>query len=471
VIKKVANGYRKNLSQKLMLIVFCLIFLFPICGSGIMAEESSHVYTLTESIALAVEKSKSIDSAAKKVEQAQLEKEMAFKSFLPTLSASYSYTRLDDDPEMSTYKIENIRLTPTVTIPVITGQTRAQVGTRDNWEAKLTLTQPIFTGFKLVNRHELADLGVDLAKIYQAQEELDLVLKVKEAYFNILRANKSLEVARQAIKQVEAHLNVVQKFFKSGMSTKNQVLEAEVRLAEALQENIRAENAVLIAKANFNTLLSRPIGESVKLEDILKYEIFGPNFTQCMQIAFESRPEIQSVKNRIEAARNQIDVSRGEYYPFVGLSANHYWKGDTWEVDGSDYMDDNTSWDVSVSLSWEFWSWGKSLDKVSKDQIELARISNALTQLKDEIRLEVNRSYLSMKEAEKNIPVARKAIEQAEENFRMNEARYLAQVGTSTDVIDASTLLASAHLNYYNALYGYKLSQAALERAMGRRSE
>ena len=155
----------------------------------------------------------------------------------------------------------------------------------------------------------------------------------------------------------------------------------------------------------------------------------------------------------------------------MGLSANHYWKGDTWEVDGSDYMDDNTFWDVSVSMSWEFWSWGTSLDRVSRDQIELKRISNALTQLKDEIRLEVNRSYLSMKEAEKNIPVARKAIEQAEENYRMNEARYLAQVGTSTDVIDASTLLASARLNYYNALYGYNLSLAALERAMGGRPD
>ena len=92
-------------------------------------------------------------------------------------------------------------------------------------------------------------------------------------------------------------------------------------------------------------------------------------------------------------------------------------------------------------------------------------------QVEDGIRLEVNRSYISMKEAEKNIPVARKAVEQAEENYRMNEARYRSQVGTSTDVLDASTLLASARLNYYNALYGYHLAQAALERAMGRGPE
>ena len=80
---------------------------------------------------------------------------------------------------------------------------------------------------------------------------------------------------------------------------------------------------------------------------------------------------------------------------------------------------------------------------------------------------EVKKNYLAMKEAEKNIPVAQKAIEQAEENYRMSEARYTVQVGTSTEVIDASTLLTSARRSYYEALYRYNLAWAAPERAMG----
>ncbi len=458
-------------SVKLLLTVFCLGSSLPFYDCQLRAEESGSTFSLAESIAIALEKSPAMDSAAKKVEEAQLAKKIALKDFLPTLTAAYSYLRLDDDPEMSTYKIENISLSPSVSIPVITGKTDVQVGTRNNWEAKLTLTQPLFTGFKLITAHELAEIGLDLAKISQVQEELDLILKVKEAYFNTLLTKRAAEVADQAIKQVEAHLNVVRQFFKAGMSTKNQALEAEVKLAEAIQAGIKADHLILVARANFNILLCRPMEAPFGVEDILIYKPLNMEFNQCLEGALEARPEMLTVLQKVKGAEKQVMLSRGDYYPFVGLSANHYWKGDTWEVNGSDYIDDNTSWDIAVSLSWDFWTWGKSYNRVSKSQAELARARNAQVRVEDGIRLEVNKSYLSMKEAEKNIPVARKAVEQAEENYRMNEARYLSQIGTSTDVIDASTLLASARLNYYNALYGYNLARAALERAMGRRPE
>jgi len=90
-----------------------------------------------------------------------------------------------------------------------------------------------------------------------------------------------------------------------------------------------------------------------------------------------------------------------------------------------------------------------------------------LQELKDNIRLEVKDAYLLLREAEKNIQVTRTAIAQAEENFRINEERYKQQVATSTDVLDAQTLLTRARSNYFNALSDYNISWAKLERAMG----
>jgi outer membrane protein len=63
--------------------------------------------------------------------------------------------------------------------------------------------------------------------------------------------------------------------------------------------------------------------------------------------------------------------------------------------------------------------------------------------------------------------VAEKAIEQAEENFRINRERYKEQVATSTDVIDAQTLLTKTKSDYYNALSDYNIALGTLERAMG----
>jgi outer membrane protein TolC len=151
----------------------------------------------------------------------------------------------------------------------------------------------------------------------------------------------------------------------------------------------------------------------------------------------------------------------------MALTANQYLKGDTWLVNGSDYMDDYTSWDVTVALTWNFLEWGKPRNSVQKSKTELAKSRNALGQVKDGIQLEVKNNYLSMKVAEKSIAVTQKAIEQAKENLRMSDERYRAQVGTSTEVIDAATRLTSVRRNYYDALYSYNLAWAALERAMG----
>jgi len=87
--------------------------------------------------------------------------------------------------------------------------------------------------------------------------------------------------------------------------------------------------------------------------------------------------------------------------------------------------------------------------------------------VQENLILEVKKAFLKTIETEKNIATAEKAIEQAKENLRINQERYKEQVATTTDVLDAQTLLSRTMTNYYNALYDLKISKAALVRAMG----
>jgi len=80
----------------------------------------------------------------------------------------------------------------------------------------------------------------------------------------------------------------------------------------------------------------------------------------------------------------------------------------------------------------------------------------------------VKQAYLDLVEAEKNIPVAQSAVVQAEENFRLYKEQYAEQMATSTDVLDAQTLLTEARKNYYNALSDYHIAKAHLGRAAGK---
>ncbi len=85
----------------------------------------------------------------------------------------------------------------------------------------------------------------------------------------------------------------------------------------------------------------------------------------------------------------------------------------------------------------------------------------------DNIQKEVKKTYLRTKEAEKAIITIETAIEQAKENYRINEERFKEQMATSTDLLIAQTLLSRTMTNYYNALYAFQIAKAALYRAMG----
>ena len=125
------------------------------------------------------------------------------------------------------------------------------------------------------------------------------------------------------------------------------------------------------------------------------------------------------------------------------------------------------AWDVTVAAQWNVFEWGATRDEVQSSRADLSKARLALVQVRDAVRLEVKQNYLALTAAEQNIRVAEKAREQAKENYRMSEERYREQVATSTEVMDAETLLTSALNNYYGALYQYNLAWASLERAMG----
>lgn len=90
-----------------------------------------------------------------------------------------------------------------------------------------------------------------------------------------------------------------------------------------------------------------------------------------------------------------------------------------------------------------------------------------LSEAEDRVRIDVKNSLLDMDVSRKNITTAREALDQARENYRLVDLQYRQQMTTSTEVLDARVYLSQAQMNYYGALYGYMISQAHLDRAVG----
>jgi outer membrane protein TolC len=272
-------------------------------------------------------------------------------------------------------------------------------------------------------------------------------------------------VAEQQVKNFEAQLEVTQAFFDVGIVPKNDVLLAEVNLANAKQQLVRAANDLATAKASFNILLRREVDTPFEVVDILAHKAFPLSFDQSLEEAIRLRPEIKTAQLNIDQAKENVKIARSAFFPTISLAGNYSRTSDWWTTESG--IQSNI-WTVQALATFTLWNWGNTAFKVGENRVKVKQAEDAKTQLIDSVTLEVKDDYLNMQVAERNIRTAEKSIEQAEENLRMNEERYKYQVSTQTDVVNAVTLLAQARVNYYGALSDFNVAKAQLERAMGR---
>jgi outer membrane protein len=422
-----------------------LILISVVSSQAVHAgEEGVKTYTIDESIKIALENNWSVKGKEEKVLESEYAEKEAKAGFYPEFSTTYSYTGLNKAPTSS----------------------GIVVGDKNSYEWTATVTQPIFTGYALTSAHELAKLGIDQSKVAVELEKLDLALQVKEAYFNILKADKSVGVAKSSIESLESHLAVEKNFYDVGMIPINDLLKAEVELANSKYDLVRAQNEARLARVSFNVLLSRSVDEPFEIEDILKYTPESPDFDVYLEKALKARPEIKALDLKDAQIDQLITQTKSKYYPEANFSYSYIKAGDTPAVSGSDFQEAN-SWQATIGLSWTFWDWDKTKNTVRQRESQKRQLSQTRKTLEDSIRLELKSAILNLKQAEEKIPTAKKAVEQAEENLRVSEQRYKAQVTTSTEVLDAQTLLSQARMNYYNALYDHNLARASLLSAVG----
>ena len=428
------------------IIVICL-FLALVGGQALGGEKGA-VLSLKEALEIALERSASLHAAREGIRGADYLRKAAMTDFLPTFRTEYDFTYLNKAPI------------------VRFGLTDTRVGTRSNYSWTTGLDQPLFTGGSLYRSYRLAQLGVDLSKVFLELVKQDLVLRVKEAYFTILKAGKIRQVAGQAVQQLESHLRVSTAFYDVGIIPKNDLLQTQVQMAQARQNLTKAEVELAIAKAALNTLLRRDVGMEVKLEDILAYRPMEVTFEECLAKAGKNRPELKEAELNVKRSEKEVQLARSQYFPILGVSGNYERVGDDPGVSGSRF-EDKDSWNITAYARWTFWQWGKKRQLVREKETRLIQAEDARVEVEDGISLEVKDAYLRLREAREKIDVAKTAIAQAKENYRMNFERYKEQVATSTDVLDAQTLLTEARSNYYNALSDYNIAWARLGRAVG----
>jgi outer membrane protein len=443
---------RIRLSGLLFSLTIGLILFYP--GLN-FAQEAADTLNLQETINAALKANLGLKQAAAEVRAAQETKKARTTEFLPTLNSRYSYLKRDK---------------PTTTIIGLTatGQpVEALINPDEEYNFVTSFSQPIFTGFALINQYKIASLGLNVAEINQQLTRQNIILDAKNAYFSILKNQKLLDVSQITVKQITAQKDVAENMYQVGMSPLNDLLQSQVQLANAKQALITAQNNLAIAKSQFNTLLIRPVNAPVAIVDILDYKPFGYDIDYCLAQAKKNRLEIQVADLEVQISEKNYKLAQRDYYPTVNLEGNYYKRGTDWDANGGNGIGDSEYWDIRATATWSFWEWGRTTYGVREKLERISQAKYRQEQVQVDIDQEVKQAFLRTNESEQNIVTIEKAIEQAKENLRITEERYKEQVSTITDVLVAQTLFTQTMTNYYTALYDYKIAKAVLYRAIG----
>ena len=416
--------------------------------------------SLDEALAAGLESSPALHASRARVDASAAGARETSALRLPSLKLGGGYTRLSEVPDFQ------------VTLPVSPDPITVSRSYFDNFNLRLGLQQPLFTGFRL-------EAGARSARLLEAAAGRDLekdraefVFAVKSAYWGLARAREFEKAIDETLRQISEHLKDVRAFFDQGLLTRNEVLRAELELSNAEIMKIDARDAAEVALTALTSLVGLPLDADVELTTSPESQAArlpapaDAEDASPVERALANRPEIRSADLRVEASEWGVKAARSGFYPQVFLAGNYYYlRPNPRFLPALDAF--KGTWDLSVSVSFDLWDWGQTRSRAEQAKARLAQARDARRLLEDQAVLEVTQSRLAVDRAGEKVLVADQAVGLAEENFRVSRERFRQGVALNADVLDAEVALLQARLARTRALIDLAVGRARLEKALG----
>ncbi len=327
----------------------------------------------------------------------------------------------------------------------------------------MSASLPLYTGGQLKGQIKQAKANYEYNKVGKQRAYNEMRSTVATNYFTVLQTKDLKQLGAESVTRLEDHLKNVQAQYDVGVVAKVDVLRSQVELADAQQSLIQAENNYDVAEANLNKTVGLPLHTSLQLDDLLKHNEYNRTLEECLAYASDNRSELEQAKQQVESYKGALMVARSGHMPQVSASAGENWGSSHNNWPG----DDNSNWSVGVGVSLNVFDSGVTLSRIHGAEADLKAAEETYRDTVDSVELDVRTKYLSMREAEKRIASTQLAVEQAEEDYRIAQLRYMNGVGTNTDVLDAQVALTTAKTNHLTALYDYNTGVTDVETAIG----
>lgn len=334
----------------------------------------------------------------------------------------------------------------------------------ESYSTTVTLSQPIFKGGSLWGDFKKAELATKQAEYDVTRQAQQLHSDVKSAWYSVLEKEALLASSKEALERLKIHEKNAEAYFKIGRYWQNEVLQAQVEVAKGEQAVIEAENALLLAESTLNRLMRRPLDHAIAPKDKLAWlPMASLSLQEAYGMALEKRTDLLKSQLDVDVNRwSEVTTNAGRL-PTLDFSVAQSLTGDQLLHRESDLKTTAT-----LTATWTAWDWNQDQKSVDAAKATTQQSQYSYDDKIQSVQLEVRQAYLNAVEASKKVKVLEKALNQSEENLKVNEIRYEQQLGSATDVLDAMELRTSTRNSHISSISAYLTALAQLDLAMGK---
>lgn len=329
----------------------------------------------------------------------------------------------------------------------------------ENFAFRTKLDLPLYTSGRIQHGIAAAAANVTSAELEVEGSTNDLKLRVAEEYVGVLRAQRDVEVTQGNVRSLEAHARDAEALFRHEQVPRNDLLAAQVALANARQRAIQAANRLDASRAAYNRSLGRPLTAAVRIAE-LPLETVEGDVDGLTARALSQRPQIARLSTRAAALRNQAVSLRAKNLPQFGLWGQYAFEENR-------FLDPEGIASVGVGVTCNVFDGGRNRHEAAALLQQAEGLLRLRADLESMIALEVRQAWLDVQETRCRLDVTSDAIQRADENLRVARKRYLAGMGISTEVLDAENLRTETRRNHDNATYDAVLAVLRLRHATG----
>ncbi len=328
----------------------------------------------------------------------------------------------------------------------------------------ISVNIPLYTGGLVEGQIDVAKLGKTNAQEEILRVEQATKYSAIEGYYGLLAYQELQGVYHEAVDNLQGHLDNVQAQYNVGTKAKVDVLSSDVSLANVKTTAITADNNVAVAESNLNNILGLPLETKLNLADHqLPFDTYNISLQEATDYAMKYRPEVLQAAIAVQEAERNIDIADAGNKPTVAITGGNDWADNTFPgIDAN-----KRSWKVAAGVTYNFYDGGATKAKVNQAKQDLLVARETEQKTREAVQLEVKQAYLNIRSAAQKVEETQTVVDQARENYRIQNIRYQAGVGINLDVLDAQLSLNEAQVNHIQALYDYNVGIAKLEQVMG----